>query len=303
MTAPTSQMALPLNSRALRLWLSCLSVLMLLSSSGCESMRHWMAFSRPVASPAAILPEDASSDEIITALNENITELYSWRSTDVKVTARQAGVPIMLSAVMAVESPRKLRMIATSLAGNEVDLGSNPERFWFWVRRGDPHGVMTASYDDIEEGKPLGPMPFQPEWLIETLGVIPIVGQDFSMQELPRRAGTPRQVVFTAEQITPQGRRIQRKMIVDVAQATIVEHSLHEQSGQLIARAQLSHHQRESNGVRLPHRITLNWPEAGVDLTIRIGSVEINPESVTEQTWSMPTYPDSPVIDLTRFRP
>ncbi len=285
-----------------------LSMLLLVCSTGCESMRHWIAFSRPVPSPSAILPMDASSDEIIAALNDNITQLYAWRSTDVKITAKQHGVPIMLSAMMAVESPRKLRLMATSLAGNEVDLGSNPERFWFWVRRSEPHGIMTASYDDVEEGKPLGPLPFQPEWLIETLGVIPIVGRQFTMQELPARTSeagrsSSRFVAFVAEHETPQGRRIKRTMVVDVAYAAIVEHSLHEPSGQLIARARLSHYQREPGGPRLPHRIELNWPEAGCDLTIRVGSIEVNPPSVTEQTWSMPSYPDSPVIDLTRFRP
>ena len=265
-----------------------------------------MAFGRHAASEPCGLAPDASAEEIVNALNDNITNVYAWRSTEVKITARQAGVPMLLSAVMAVESPRKLRLIVNSLAGNEVDLGSNPERFWFWMRRGEPHGLMTASHADIADGKPMGPLPFQPDWLIEAFGVIPITAADFTMREKPidpSRGRAPRYVAFVADQVTPQGRTIQRTIVVDACRGLIVEHALREPSGRLIARAVLGHYQREANGVRLPHRIDLIWPDSGVELTMRIGHIEINPPTITEQTWAMPLYPDSPLIDLTRFRP
>ncbi len=248
----------------------------------------------------AELPADATAEEIVNTLNDNITKLYAWRSTDVKITAKQAGMPITLSSVMAVESPRRLRLIANSLTGSEVDLGSNHERFWFWMKRGDPHGIMTASYGDLADGRPIGPLPFQPDWLMETLGVIPISTANFTMQELP---GTPRRVAFVANQVSPQGRSFKRIMVVDAGRGVIVEHALREPSGRLIARAILSQHQREAEGTRLPHRIDLQWPDSGVELTMRIGHIEVNPPTISAETWTMPSYPDSPVIDLTRFRP
>ena len=55
--------------------------------------------------------------------------------------------------------------------------------------------------------------------------------------------------------------------------------------------------------MRLPHRIDLHWPDLGVELTMRIGHIEVNPPMISEQTWTMPSPPDSPVIDLTRLRP
>lgn len=284
----------------LGLGLLCLTLL-----PGCAWMRHWMSYSPRMAEPCVLAP-DASASDIVNVLNDNISKLYAWRSTDVHITARQGGVPMTLSAVMAVESSRKLRLRVSSLAGYEVDLGSNPERFWFWMKRGDPHGIMTASYDDVADGKPMGPLPFQPEWLIEALGVIPITAAGLVMHEQPldpRSGQTARRVAFVGDQVTPQGRTIKRTMVVDACHGVIVEHSLREPSGRLIARAGLSHYQRESNGVRLPHRIDLLWPDSGVELTLRIGAIETNPGMVSEDTWAMPTYPDSPVIDLTRFRP
>lgn len=273
----------------------------LLGSPGCSTVRHWMAYSRHAAPEPCVLAPEATAEEIINTLNDNVTKLYAWRSTDVKITARQGGVPIMLSAVMAVESPRKLRLIVRSFASDEVDLGSNPERFWFWMRRGDPHGILTASYDDVADGRPMGPIPFQPDWLIETLGVVPFSAAEFQMRELPD--SQPRRVLFVSDQVTPQGKRIQRTMLVDACQGVVLEHSLREPSGRLIARAMLSNYQREPSGVRLPHRVDLHWPDSGVDLTMRMGHIEVNPTAISEQTWAMPSYPDAPVIDLTRFRP
>jgi hypothetical protein len=273
----------------------------LLGSSGCSTIKHWMAYCRHAAPEPCVLAPDATAEEIVNTLNENVTQLYAWRSTDVKITARQGGMPITLSAVMAVESPRKLRMIVRSFAADEVDLGSNPERFWFWMRRGDPHGILTASYDDVEDGRPMGPIPFQPDWLIEALGVVPFSASEFQMRELSE--SQPRRVLFVAEQVTPQGKKVQRTMLVDACQGVVLEHSLRESSGRLIARATLSNYQREPSGVRLPHRVDLNWPDSGVDLTMRMGHIEVNPSAISEQTWAMPSYPDAPVIDLTRFRP
>lgn len=277
-----------------------MTVICWLGTTGCSTVRHWMAYSRHAAPEPCVLGPEATAEEIVNTLNDNVTKLYAWRSTDVKITARQGGVPIMLSAVMAVESPRKLRLIVRSFASDEVDLGSNPERFWFWMRRGDPHGILTASYDDVADGRPMGPIPFQPDWLIETLGVVPFSNAEFEMKEQP---GTPsRRVQFVADQVTPQGKRVQRTMIVDACQGVVLEHALRDQSGRLIARATLSNYQREPSGVRLPHRVDLFWPDSGVDLTMRMGHIEVNPTAVSEQTWSMPSYPDAPVIDLTRFR-
>jgi len=272
-----------------------------LALPGCSTIRHWMAYSRHAAPESCVLSQDATSEDIVNALNENVSKLYAWRSTDVKITARQAGVPLTLSAVMAVESPRKLRLIVRSLATDEVDLGSNPERFWFWMKRSEPHGILTASYDDVANGRPMGPVPFQPDWLIETLGVVPFAEADFQMHEQP--GSQPRRVLFVADQVTPQGQRVQRAMLVDACQGIVLEQSLREPSGRLIARATMGNYQREPSGVRMPHRIDLHWPASGVDLTLRIGNIEVNPASISEQTWSMPSYPDTPVIDLTRFRP
>ncbi len=259
-----------------------------------------MACSRRAAPEPCVLAPDATSEDIVNVLNDNVTKLYAWRSTDVRIDFRKVGMPT-LNARLAVESPRKLRLIVHSLATDEVDLGSNPERFWFWMKRGEPHGILTASYDDMAEGRPMGPIPFQPDWLIETLGVVPFAASDFQMHEQP--GSQPRRVLFVANQVTPQGQRVQRTMLVDAGHGAILEHSLREPSGRLIARATLSNYQLEPGGVRLPHRIDLQWPASGVKLALLIGNIEVNPASISEQTWSMPSYPDTPVIDLTRFRP
>lgn len=261
-------------------------------------MRHWMASRGRAAPEPCVLTPDATPEEIVNVLNDNITKLYAWRSTDVKISMR--GVP-SLKAVMAVESPRKLRLIVRSLVADEVDLGSNPERFWFWMKRSEMRGILTASYDDVAEGRPMGPVPFQPDWLIETLGVVPFAAAEFHMHELP--GSQPRRVQFVADEVTPQGKRVHRTMLVDACHGLVLEHSLREPSGRVVARATLRNYQREPSGVRMPHRIDLHWPDSEVDLTLEIGAIEVNPAAISEQTWSMPSYPNSPVIDLTRFRP
>jgi len=243
--------------------------------------------------PNQVLARDASLDEIMEHVNNERAKLVGWQSTDVRISAHGAGILApSLSANISVESPRNLRMRASSPRGPEVDFGSNPDRFWFWTRAAEPKYILTGSHESLEN-QPDSPLPFPPSWLMEALGVIPISPDGIKLQ---RDAGSSDRVRLVS-QVELQGQLVQRVMIVDLRLGQIVEHALYDDHEQLVTSATLDDFRAHPAGVVLPHRIDLNWPQQKTELTMKLGTVQVNPQ-MSSAVWQVPSYPKYRVVDL-----
>ncbi len=284
----TAEKTRRLSSRTLTL------ALVLCCATGCATTKlfSWWP-NRPIRCE---LTSEASVEQIVAKLNENVVP--SWRSTDVRLTARQTGsIPVTLSAILAVQAPRRLRLIATnSFGNNEFDLGSNDQRFWFWIRRAKPNYIVTVSYDDLPKVADQLQMPFQPEWFMEALGVVQLDPKNFSVEREPKKR---RQVRLVSQTQTLQGRPVRKVITVDLCRGVIREHALYDTNGQLLAKAAFSDYRRDPlTNVWLPHVIQLYAPPAGMQLTLRLGQIEVNPVGIASKTWELPTYPNSKIVDL-----
>lgn len=274
-------------------------ILSTLLMAGCLSSN-----SRFVRSPfdrAPAMPADMTKAELVQHLNQNIQQLYSWRSTDIRISAREkGGIPVRLSAFLAVQTPRNLRLKVDSVVGTEVDLGSNSDRFWFWSKRNEPSYVLTASHEQTAIAQQRMQLPFEPDWLMEALGVIPIDESKLTMEHDVKR----RRAKLIADIATAHGQRVRKVTIVDTRHGWIVEKTVHDQANRLIARAQFSKHSRiqhgENNSVFMPREIKMQWPGAGLTLTMHFDSFQINPEDMPDKTWKMQKYPNSPELDIGR---
>ena len=276
-------------------WL--LVLVTLFTSSGC-----WLTsvFKSPWSrAPEHVLQPGASKADVVAHLNKNISPLMSWKSSNVHILAPgPGGIPMRLTASMAVESPKKFRLMAHSLAGNEVDFGSNSDRFWFWINRNKPRHVFTVAHEELSRAQQRILIPFQPDWLMESLGVIPIDVNNVTIQEDPSQAGI---IVLDSKQVTPEGDTVHRLIQVDSRQGRIIAHSLYSAGGQLIAQATLNAYKiEEASGIALPHKIDLSLPQTGLQMTITLGQIDVNPEYIPEKIWQLPEIPNSPVFDLAR---
>jgi hypothetical protein len=258
------------------------------SLSGCACFRNFTG-ARPAAPPACVLAADASKEEVIGFLNENTQKITAWRTDKATISTRgKAGVPMRVGATIAVESPRNFRLIAHSVIGNEVDLGSNQEQFWFWNKHNDQPGVFLARHDEELGRKKRFPIPFQPDWIIEALGVIDIDPEDVTMQPGSPGSNT---VWLLADRVSPQGFKIRKVTVVDTCRGVIREHALYDARGQLIARAALSGHNRDpKSDAILPSQIAIEWPQAQLAMTVTLAGIEVNPPRIPPAVWAVPHY-------------
>lgn len=243
-----------------------------------------MPFARNDLGPA--LPENAGVEEVVRRVNANIERLQAWRSSDLRIAGR--SLPVHLTGHIAVEGPRNFRLTAGALGmTDEADFGSNSEWFWFWVRRGQPNYVFRARHDDMEHSDVLRQgIPFQPDWLIEALGVVPIDPKQVTRIEPGENHQT---VNLISELLSPSGQPVQKVIRVDLRHGVVLGHYLYDANRRLIAKADLSQHELDrAKGVIMPHLIALEWPQAGMQINLELGQIEINPTTVPARIWEVP---------------
>ncbi|QDT42986.1 hypothetical protein Pan241w_30810 [Gimesia alba] len=259
----------------------------------CASVRTFL----PQQPPVCVLPPNASYTQIVTHLNSQTEGVYGWQSSNVKIRARQkGGIPVSLNAMLAVEQPKRFRLRASSPLGAEVDFGSNDERFWFWVKRNEQKRVFTVRHDQYQAmGSQLN-IPFEPGWLLEALRVVPLNETELSIQKEGQNSPN---VKLISDRLLPNGKLVQKILVVNLCTGHIIEQSLYDSQGQRIATATLGEYRVCSNsGATLPHVIKLDWPQAGIVLTMTMSNIEVNPAGVPPEVWGLPQIPGYPVLDL-----
>lgn len=284
-----------------RWFLVLIALAMTITTSGCAAVRNWMGWAPPPPVLCA-LPEDSTAPQIVDHLNTNINKLRGWRTTRAAIKAHGNILVPQLDATIVVEPPRNFRLVARNnlTGGNEVDFGSNIEQFWFWVRRNEDKQVIVASHDLDPERMRRFPFPFQPDWIMETMGVIPL-NSDEELKLQPGPTGS-HLVSLIADRTSPQGFKVRKVTVVNLQHGVISEHALYDARNQLIAKAQLSKYVRDQKSDALvPKQIVLEWPQAQVGLTMTLSDFEGNPAHFSQNTWKLPSFPPGyEIYDLSR---
>jgi hypothetical protein len=270
-------------------------LLLLVTATGCAFQAQFTH--QDFGSP---LPANASVEEVVRRVNANIERLSSWRSNDVRISGQ--SLPVHLTGTIAVERPRNFHLTAGILGmDEEADFGSNAERFWFWVKRGSMNGepsyVYQARHEDVPNSQRLAQqIPFQPDWLMEALGVVPIDAQHVSLHV--ERGG---QVVnLISERLSPSGQMVKKVIRVDLRHGLVLSHSLVDMNGNLIARARLDRHVRDqATGIVMPHLIALEWPQTKLQINLEINQIDVNPTTIPPRNWQVPRKdPYYPAFDI-----
>ncbi len=288
---PTTAPRLQTVVRSLSKWLATLA---LLSAAGCTIPAP---FTRNDLGPS--LPANASAEEVVRRVNTNIDRLWAWRSNDVRISGQ--SMPVHLGGQIAVERPRNFRLTAGILGmDEEADFGSNTDWFWFWVKRANAHGqpsyVYQARHEDVPNSQMLSQIPFQPEWLMEALGVVPVDARNVTLNA--ERNGP--YVNLISERLSPSGQTVKKVIRVDLHRGIVLSHSLYDINGSLIARASLDQHFRDKQtGIVMPHLIALEWPQANLKIKLEIGQIDVNPTTIPPRNWQVPKKdPYYPAFDI-----
>jgi hypothetical protein len=280
-------------------WL--LTVIVLLSASGATCQRQLMMIPFAAPGPAApqVLMEGASRDQIVAAVNQNSSRIQSLWVTGASITIPDVLSLPLLSGNIAAERPGRFRLTAGTLAGPEIDLGSNDELFWMWVRRNQPPAVYFCRHSQFANSNIRQIMPVEPSWLLAALGIVDIDPASVFDGPLPSARGNG--TVELRTWMPSASGRLQKVLLIDARRAWVLEQDIYDQAGTTLlasARAE-SYRYYPVEQVSLPERISIQLPTANLRMSINLGTIQINQLTADRnQLWTMPTFDGYPQYDL-----
>ena len=125
-----------------RLWLMLFCTLLVASGASCPRTA-WQPF-KP-STPVAFASKEPSLEEVAQVVNTNRAKITGLYSTNSRISGTDFP---SLRTSLAVAGERNVRLRAgTGITGQEMDVGSNQEIFWFWVKRTDPPALFYGKYD------------------------------------------------------------------------------------------------------------------------------------------------------------
>lgn len=240
------------------------------------------------------LPPSPTLEQVIQTVNNNSAQIRSFAAPRASLSG--PGFPT-LRAFVAFERPSRLRLRAeTSLTGPEIDLGSNDELFWFWVRRNVPPTLFYCRHDQFAQCASRLTLPVEPQWLVEALGIV-----EFDPR-LPHQGPFPlpgdRLEIRTIRE-TPQGPQT-KATVVDAIRGCVLAQQVRDAQGRVVVTAQSGDHRRDPlTGLILPGAVTVESPAAQLSMRLDLGPVEINrPASGGPNLWTVPQMEGTTAVDL-----
>ncbi|MBA4018983.1 MAG: hypothetical protein C0483_17580 [Pirellula sp.] len=241
-----------------------------------------------------VLTDNPSLGDVIQVVNANSALIRSLYTTD--ATMSVPGAP-SLRANLALERQKKLRLRAeTAITGAEVDMGSNDELFWFWVRRNPPPTLYYCRHEKFATSAARQIVPVDPEWLLDALGLATF--DPYQQHSNPTRTTNGNleiRTTFTG----PQG-PMTKATIVDASRGFILEQHLFDARGTLVASAIAGRHWRDpGTGAIVPQQVKINWPATQFSLEFDVKQWQVNNIPADPvQLFTMPNYPGWAVVDL-----
>ena len=202
-----------------------------------RTMRSPFAAWQPPA--PQVLMTGSSLDQVITAVNANAARIQSIQTNNASITVPgMPGIPL-LGGKIAAQRPGRFHLVAgTALTGDEVDMGSNDELFWFWVKRNEPPALFYARHNQFAGSAAQRLMPIEPQWLLDAIGFTEFRPGD--VHTGPTALGNGKVEIQSVMQ-TRTG-QLTKRTVVDATRAWVLEQHVYDAQGTLIASAVAKSH-------------------------------------------------------------
>ncbi len=148
-----------------------IGLLLPLVAAGCHVRPYWLTLAADRVASGGVHESADVWTMSIYVLNANTQRVQRLQTEN--ATLRVEGIPA-LRANLAYEQPRNFRLLAqlSQFTGRELDMGSNDELFWFWIRRDSQPSVYFARHAAFANSPARDLIPIEPNRLIDTLGLV-----------------------------------------------------------------------------------------------------------------------------------
>lgn len=278
-----------MNSRVQLIWLALGAVL---CSAGFGPCHLFPAASGPPA--PVVFFKTPTLEEIVQYRNMNAAQVRQLQASGATLSVR--GAP-SLRADLALETPKRFRLRAgTAFTGSEMDMGSNDDLFWIWVKRNQPPAIYYARHDQFQNSPAKEFLPVEPHWLSEALG---LVSFDPSHQHQGPFPAGPGRLEIRSVVPSPAGALV-KATVIHEQYGYVLEQRVYDAKQKLLAAAFASQHRFDpQSGVALPYSVDVQIPPAQLAFTLEVNEYSINRlYDDPAQLWAMPQIEGAPAVDL-----
>jgi hypothetical protein len=244
------------------------------------------------------LPAQPTLDQIIATVHDNTQRVRSYMAPQAVLIV--PGVP-RLSAQVACEPPRRFRLRAqTAVTGSELDIGSNDDLFWLWIRRHQPPMMLHCRHDQYEQSSARRLLPIRADWMPELLGLVNFRTEDRHEGPFPLPDGRLEIRSRIAQAQGAADGELLKSTILDGTTGLVVEQHLFTASGERLASCRTTKHRVDpQSGAALPRFVEVSWPGSGIEFQLELAAISTNmPSSDPGQLWQMPAYEGYTPVDL-----
>jgi hypothetical protein len=262
-----------------------------------------------------------TADRLVGYLNKQADRMSVIETNDVSLLAHVQGrrMPELNGGIMVCEKPRSFRLTGDAVGMQYLDIGSNGEQFWFWVKDGESP-LYYCSYNDYEKGVKM-PLPFQPEWVVQALGMAKYdPTKQYKVEAKPANRVESKPATYElVENTTVQGLPVRKitifnaNNVTDPKQPQVMGHKIQDAQGKTICEATIKHMRYASykspegeTSVAYPSEVVLEWPSQQLKMTMRIGKATVNNKLTIEDAtryFSLPNWQGLKTVDLARLSP
>ncbi len=283
-------------------------VLILAGLVGCRASGFNQGLTAPEPLPAQAPSQAAEFIERTNANAARVASLESPASIHMERNLQERRMAFSVSGEMALERPRSFRMLLSSVARTEADIGSNDSEFWFWTSRDNrDRAIYVCEYG--EGGEATLPGAMQPDWIIEAMGLRSIPA-DEAVAATVKTLPSGETLLTTRRRGSQPGERLIKETVFDTATGRVKEHRLLSElqgaAPSLLASARIKTSQalrtpsatdpNEDEVATIPTAITLAWyqpreakPHYQMDVTL--SKPILNPKFDAERRTELFTEP------------
>jgi hypothetical protein len=240
---------------------------------GCVT--QWLSPRPPADRGLAV--ESMTAEKIVASLNDNARRVQSLRSTNMDITSSVGLQSINTRGNMVFQKPRNFRLSASAIGNQVADIGSNDQEFWWWISKDDPPYLYHVSHTEFANSQGKIRLPFQPDWIIEALGV-----GEYDPRKPYRLNTTGNSLQLEETTQAPDGQNVRKVTILSrnaQNRITVSAHRVLDEKNQEIFSAQVTAVQRDPRtDAVFPKVVELRWPAQNLRMTLRLNDVMVNPE-------------------------
>jgi hypothetical protein len=276
--------------------------LALLSLTGCSDKWGFLRSKQTVDRGLPV--EGLTADKIVAALNANAQRVQTLQCQEVDMTCTQGIQSFNLQGTMVCQKPRNFRLNAKLMNNTIVDMGSNNQEFWWWISKADPPYLFHCTYDDFARSQGRIQLPFQPDWVIEALGMM-----EYDPHKQHQLASNGNKLELIEETVSPQGKPVRKitTLVRSENRVQVTAHILEDNRHKPICSAMITQVQQDrTTGAFLPKVVELKWPSENVRMKMILPDIQVNGSLAPEivgRLFTRPNLQNVTAVDLAQGAP